>query len=64
MSIHSSILAGIMPWVEESGRLQSMELQESDKTDHTRKHQRESSGCNVIECIIKTFKEMGTIPKA
>ena len=52
------------PTVEESGELQSVESQESDTTEHTRIHQRESSGCNVIECIIKTFKEMGAIPKA
>ena len=29
MAIHSSILAWAIPWIEESGRLQSMELQKS-----------------------------------
>ena len=29
MAIHSSILAWEIPWIEESGRLQSMELQKS-----------------------------------
>ena len=29
MAIHSSILAWEVPWTEESGRLQSMELQKS-----------------------------------
>ena len=30
MATHSSILAWEIPWVEESGRLQSIGLQESD----------------------------------
>ena len=30
MAPHSSILAWRIPWTEEPGRLQSMELQESD----------------------------------
>ena len=30
MATHSSILAWRTPWIEEPGRLQSMELQESD----------------------------------
>ena len=30
MATHSSILAWRIPWTEETGRLQSMELQESD----------------------------------
>ena len=51
MSTHSSILAGIIPWVEESSGQQSIGSQESDTTEHTRKHQRDSSGCNVTECI-------------
>ena len=32
MATHSSILAWRIPWTEEPGRLQSMELQESDMT--------------------------------
>ena len=32
MTTHSSILAWIIPWTEEPGGLQSMELQESDTT--------------------------------
>ena len=32
MATHSSILAWRIPWTEESGRLQSMELEESDTT--------------------------------
>ena len=32
MATHSSILAWRTPWTEEPGRLQSMELQESDMT--------------------------------
>ena len=33
MATHSSILAWTIPWTEEPGRLQSMGLQESDKTE-------------------------------
>ena len=33
MATHSSILPWKSPWMEESGRLQSMGLQESDKTE-------------------------------
>ena len=51
MSTHSSILARIIPWVEESSGQQSKESQESEMTKHTCKHQRDSSGCNVTECI-------------
>ena len=32
MATHSCILAWRIPWTEEPGRLQSMELQESDTT--------------------------------
>ena len=32
MATNSSILAWRIPWIEESGRLQSMGLQESDTT--------------------------------
>ena len=32
MATHSSILAWRIPWTEEPGRLQSMELEESDTT--------------------------------
>ena len=32
---HSSVLAWRIPWIEEPGGLQSMELQESDTTDAT-----------------------------
>ena len=34
MATHSSILAWKMPWTEESGRLQSTGLPESDMTEH------------------------------
>ena len=33
MATHSSILAWEIPWMEESGGLQSMQLQESDTTE-------------------------------
>ena len=33
MVTHSSILAWEIPWMEESGGLQSMQLQESDTTE-------------------------------
>ena len=33
MATHSSILAWRIPWAEEPGRLQSMELQESDTNE-------------------------------
>ena len=32
MATHSSVLAWRIPWTKEPGRLQSMELQESDMT--------------------------------
>ena len=32
MASHSSILAWEIPWIEEPGRLQSIELQKSDTT--------------------------------
>ena len=35
MAAHASILAWEIPWTEEPGGLQSMELQESDTTEHT-----------------------------
>ena len=34
MTAHSSILAGIIPWAEEPGGLQSMKVAESDTTEH------------------------------
>ena len=33
ITTHSSILAWTIPWTEKSGRLQSMGLQESDRTE-------------------------------
>ena len=33
MATYSSILAGIVPWTEEPGRVQSMELQSQDTTE-------------------------------
>ena len=33
MATHSNILAWRIPWMEEPGRLQSMGLQELDKTE-------------------------------
>ena len=33
MAIHSSTLAWRIPWTEKPGRLQSVELQESDTTE-------------------------------
>ena len=46
MATHSSILAWRIPWTEEPGRLQSMELQESDtaeqlSTHHTQKRHKD-----------------------
>ena len=38
MATHSNILAWRIPWMEEPGRLQSMELQESDKTERLHFH--------------------------
>ena len=41
MATHSSILAGIIPWTEESGRLQSIGLQRvrmTEATEHTQTH--------------------------
>ena len=41
MAIHSSILAGIIPWTEESGRLHSIGLQRvgmTEATEHTQTH--------------------------
>ena len=38
MAIHSSILAWKIPWMEESGRLQSMGLLESDMTERLHFH--------------------------
>ena len=35
MATHSSILAWKIQWTEEPDRLQSMELQESDTTEHS-----------------------------
>ena len=34
IATHSSILAGKIPWTEESGRLQFVRLQESDITEY------------------------------
>ena len=55
MTIHSSILAWRIPWIEEPGRLQSMGLQEKETTErlsHTHAHVRFSSifihGCLII----------------
>ena len=33
MATHSTILAWSVPWIEEPGRLQSLESQESDTTE-------------------------------
>ena len=38
MATHFSILAWKIPWTEEPGRLQSMWLQESDRTGQLTKH--------------------------
>ena len=38
MDAQSSILAWRIPWTEEPGRLQSMELQESDVTQQLNHH--------------------------
>ena len=38
MAAHSSTLAWKIPWMEEPGRLQSMGLQESDKTERLHFH--------------------------
>ena len=39
MTIHSSILAWKISWIEEPGGLQSMDSQESDKTEQLNHHQ-------------------------
>ena len=39
MAIHSSILAWKISWIEEPGGLQSMDSQESDKTEQLNHHQ-------------------------
>ena len=41
MATHSSILAWKIPWIEESGGLQSMDLQESDTTYRLNHHRDE-----------------------
>ena len=38
MAIHSSILAGRIPWTEKPGGLQSMGSQELDMTEYTHTH--------------------------
>ena len=38
MATHSSILSWKIPWTGEPGGLQSMELKESDMTEHTHHH--------------------------
>ena len=38
MATHSSILAWRIPWTEEPGRPQSVELQESDTTERLNQH--------------------------
>ena len=35
MATHSSILAGIISWTEETGGVESMGCKESDKTERT-----------------------------
>ena len=50
MAIHSSILPWRIPWTEELGRLQSMELQESDTTEQLTL----SCLCSVVQKSEKT----------
>ena len=38
MAPHSSTLAWKIPWMEEAGRLQSMDLEESDMTERLHFH--------------------------
>ena len=42
MATHSSILAGTIPWTEETGRLQSVESQSQKR--HTNKHTNKKVG--------------------
>ena len=45
MAIHSSVLAWRTPWAEEPGGLQSIELQELDRTGATNTQSRRSGVC-------------------
>ena len=40
MAAHSNILAGIIPWAEEPGRLQSLGLQELDPAGQLSLHKK------------------------
>ena len=47
MATHSSILAGIVPWTEESGRLQFIGLQRvrmTEAAEHTQTHMHTHTG--------------------
>ena len=45
MATHYSVLAWRIPWAEKPGGLQSIELQESDRTEATNTHSRRSGVC-------------------
>ena len=62
MATHSSILAWRIPWTEELGGLQSMELQESDTTEllnHHHHHNQASSFRRLY--IMGTFWSLSLI---
>ena len=64
MAPHSSTLAWKIPWVEESGRLQSMGLLESDTTERLHFHFSlsligEGNG-NPLQCCVLAWRIPGT----
>ena len=61
MTTHSSILAWRIPWTEEPGRLQSIELQRlgHDSSDSTQKHSKHlKDGQRNSICIFNTIEEL------
>ena len=53
---NSSILAWRIPWTEDPGGLESLELQESHMTEHTHKHTHTTQGVDVSKEISLLFK--------
>ena len=56
MATHSSVLASKIPWTEEPGGPQSMELEESDMTEAT-----EHAHRNIIKQKIKDLKHVSLL---
>ena len=54
MAAHSSILARIIPWAEESGGLQPMGPKESDTTEQLNN--------NSLSCLLGSFKDVSYSP--